>query len=186
MQLYLGLDPAHFPKAIHYPVIRTELILSDALKESLLFYPQFTHAIFTSKIAVRHWSEANAFHLNMATFAIGKGTAGELQKKGVENVCASQIETQEGMIELLEMFDLQRAYIFYPHSKRARPVLKNYLQSKGLQFFSLDLYDTILQRLEPVPSLDQVDEIIFTSPSTVDGFLQIYHEIPKDKRIICI
>lgn len=184
MQLYLGLDPHQFPHAIHYPVIRTELILSDALKEALLLYPQFTHWIFTSKSCVRYW--CSVAKLNPATMiAIGEATADEIRLQGMEPLVARSA-TQEGVIELLETLELEKTYIFYPHSKKARSCLTLYLQKRNVRFFSLDLYDTLFQRPEPVPVLDNVDEIIFTSPSTVEGFLRIFKEIPKDKKLSCI
>jgi uroporphyrinogen-III synthase len=184
LQLYLGLDPKDFPTALHYPVIRTELILSDRLQEALSLLSQFTHFIFTSKRCVSHWFEVGTFDHAVA-LAIGKATASSLRSKGVIPL-VSDIETQEGVIELLKTLDLQNGYLFYPHSKRARPLLANHLRASQLRFFSLDLYDTLLQRPEPVPSLENIDEIIFTSPSTVEGFLQIFGKVPQDKKLTCI
>jgi uroporphyrinogen-III synthase len=52
-----------------------------------------------------------------------------------------------------------------------------------VQFTAIDLYDPIFQAPLPIPNLDEFDEIVFTSPSTVRAFLAIYGEIPKDKII---
>jgi uroporphyrinogen-III synthase len=183
LQLYLGLDPKNFPKALHYPVIRTELIWSDRLQEALSLLPQFTHFIFTSKQCVSHWFEISPLNKG-AAIAIGKATGAVLRSKGIIPLVA-EVETQEGVIELLKTLDLQNGYLFYPHSKRARPLLADYLHLSH-RFFSLDLYDTLLQRPEPVPSLENIHEIIFTSPSTVEGFLQVFGKIPHDKKLTCI
>jgi uroporphyrinogen-III synthase len=182
--MYLGLDASQYPRAIHYPVIRTELIVGASLERARLLLPQFTHSLFTSKSSVFYAAEVGLLRKRYA-IAIGSATAHALSKEGIEPLVALQ-ETQEGVIALLETFSLEGAFIFYPHSQRARPVLRRYLTSRNIRFFSLDLYRTILQRPEPVPSLEKIDEIIFTSPSTVDGFLQIFSELPRDEKLTCI
>lgn len=184
MQLYLGLDPSHFPQALHYPVIRTELIANSLLPEVLALYPSFTHTIFTSKSCVRYWCSLAELQPKI-TIAIGEATARELTLRGIKPLIAA-VATQEGVIDLLDTLFLENSFIFYPHSKKARNCLTQYLISRNLRFLSLDLYDTILQKPEPVPSLDQVDEIIFTSPTTVEGFLEVFGKIPKDKKLTCI
>lgn len=133
---------------------------------------------------MRHWCEVSELKKDR-TMAIGKGTAHALKKRSIEPLISS-VETQEGTIELLDTLELKDASIFYPHSKKARPLLAQYLQQRKLSFFSLDLYDTIFQAPQPIPSLAEIDEIIFTAPSTVEGFLRIFQEIPKGKKLTCI
>jgi uroporphyrinogen-III synthase len=48
------------------------------------------------------------------------------------------------------------------------------------------LYDTVTQKLEPKPDLNHVQEIVFTSPSTVLAFLEIFGALPKGKKLIAI
>jgi len=178
--LYLGLDPKGWPHAIHYPVIRTERIVSEVPQS----WPQFTHVIFTSRSAVRHWWEVHPSFDKIA-IAIGEGTAEELRARGVEPLVAPEA-VQEGVIALLEQIDLENAFIFFPCSKRARPNLTRYLAGRGLRFLRLDLYDTLFQRPDPVPSLEGIDEIVFTSPSTVEGFLRIFADFPRGKNLTAI
>lgn len=185
MILYLGLDPSRYPqsrKLLHYPVIRTEKIHSESFLQAKVLWPQFTHVIFTSKTAVSYWFEEETGE-GKIVIAVGKSTAEELEKRGIDPLVAKR-ETQEGVIELLETLDLRGAYIFWPRSKRARPVLESYLSH--MRYCALDLYDTVLQKPEPVPDLREVDEIVFTSPSTVRGFLAIYGFLPKNKTLRAI
>ncbi len=92
--------------------------------------------------------------------------------------------TQEGVIELIRK--IKDGYFFIPRSKRARSVLTEYLIREKIPHFAFDLYDTHFQRLEPVPNLDEFDEIVFTSPSTVEGFIHIYGSLPKGKKLSAI
>ena len=48
------------------------------------------------------------------------------------------------------------------------------------------LYDTISQVIQPKPNLDHVDEIVFTSPSTVKAFIEIFGVLPRGKKCLAI
>lgn len=174
MILYLGLSPP--PGVVHYPVIRTEKLDTPELQRAKELWTSFTHVIFTSQSAVRYWD----LPLDGKTvIAIGDATASALS---VPSLLAPEA-TQEGVIALLETLDLRNAYLILPHSKRSRPNLERYLIEKGISHFILDLYDTVFQKPLPVPDLSLFDEIVFTSPSTVEGFLQIYGKLPLDKKL---
>lgn len=77
-------------------------------------------------------------------------------------------------------------YFFLPHSKRARPNLTEFMKKKGIPYFALAIYDTHFQCLQPIPPLEDFDEIVFTSPSTVEGFIRIFGMLPKDKKLRAI
>lgn len=178
--LYLGLTPP--PGVIHYPVIRTEIIRGQDLLRALAEWPQFSHVVFTSKTTVRYWFEIQQ-KFDKIALAIGDATAKELRLQGVDPLIASDA-TQEGMIELIARH--KPSYLFFPRSKCARSALSDYLRREGIRFLGLDLYDTILQRSGPPIDLSEIDEIVFTSPSTVRGFIAIYGALPKDKILTSI
>lgn len=182
MILYLGLDPTHFAHEgplLHYPVIRTQkLPLTPHVRH---LWPQITHVIFTSRTTVRYWWEEEPEFGKRVAIAIGAGTASELILRGIQSLLAPSA-VQEGVAQLLDTLDLFRAHILLPHSSLARPFLRTYL-AKRCAHFAFPLYETVLQKPEPVPSLENITEIVFTSPSTVEGFLKIYGRIPR--RIPC-
>jgi Uroporphyrinogen-III synthase len=180
--LYLGLDPTRFAAdkpVLHYPVIKTKRLLVA----KPLDWPEVTHLLFTSRSSVFHWD----LFEGKQTIAIGEATAELLRLRG-ENPLVAPEATQEGMVAFLRTLDLQGAYLLWPRSTKARNVLTNYLESlvPSARFSIIDLYETHYQKLEPVPSLDEVEEIVFTSPSTVEGFLRIYGSLPKDKQLTAI
>lgn len=175
--LYLGLDPKRFPRpALHYPVIRTVPIYGDSYQRALELWPCYTHVIFTSRTAVRLWP-----YRGKPIIAIGEATA-----EGLEGVVCAKRPTQEGVIELLQQLSLKNAHLFLPKSKRARPLLVDFLQKEGICHTALDLYDIEFFRKEPIPDLTSIDEIVFTSPSTVEGFLRIYKKLPRGKKLTAI
>ena len=98
----------------------------------------------------------------------------------------SEIETQEGLVELLKKSNWDNAYFLLPRSSLSREVLLHFLQERKINHRAFDLYDTVIQKLEPISNLEDVDEIIFTSPSTVRGFLHIFGTLPRDKVLTAI
>lgn len=173
--LYLGIDAP--PNVFHYPVIRTMRIDSPELQKAVALWHRCTHVIFTSKNGVRYWPEAL---FGKTTIAIGEATAQEIRMRGEEPIVAS-IATQEGVMALLDT--LKIGFLLYPRSRLARPDLENYLVGKKIPHFTFDLYDTIFQKIEPIPELESFDEIVFTSPSTVRAFFQIFASVPKHIRL---
>ena len=183
--LYLGLDPKNYPhqdSLVHYPVIRTVRLEEDALRTAETLWPAFTHVVFTSQMAVAYW------HIQLKDkvfIAIGEATAAAVRIKGAIPLVAFQA-TQEGVIEFLSGMDLREAFLFLPRSRLARSALTDYLDRSRIRHFALDLYDTVFQKPEPVPNLTEFGEIVFTSPSTVEGFLKIFGKLPRDKKLTAI
>jgi len=200
--LYLGTDPTHFlaqghweGNLIHYPVIKIVPRSHDEAEIATAFQklPSYTHIVFTSKNAVRIFFDLlSAFGMDHSLLkekniiAVGKVTAKHLSERNLEASRIADLEQQEGIIALLDQEDLSEAFFFLPRSALSRPVLEEFLHKKGAKVTACDLYDTFSQNANPAPSLDCVDAIIFTSPSTVRAFFEIYQRIPKGKKLLAI
>ncbi len=172
--LYLGTDPSHYEtenELVHYPVIK---IIPQAFK-----IPHFTHIVFTSKNAVKVFGEYD--FSNKTVIAIGKVTA-----KYLKDCIVAKEETQEGLITLFKTMEMKNAHVLFPRSSLSRPVLIEYFKKEKIAFETIDLYDTEFQKPEPIPDLNTFDEIVFTSPSTVDAFFKIFSSIPGHIKIISI
>jgi uroporphyrinogen-III synthase len=189
--LYLGSDPSHFKgegRVIHCPVIRIvprSLSLPE-IRQAFDDLSDYSHFIFTSKHAVRIFFEGleqlgrdkkllEGKHFS----AIGAITASHLEQRGFKPDLVAEEETQEGVIAALRVQDLDEAYIFLPRSSLSRPVLVNFLLERGVRHQACDLYDTHPHHPDPLPDLQEVDEIVFTSPSTVNAFFSIYSHLPE-------
>lgn len=190
--LYLGLDPANYPASpndqlTHLPIIQIIPAPIAHISDVLLQFPLYTHVLITSKSTVsilipsllalgfakQDWS-------NKTIAAVGKITAKQLKQHGLPPSIVAHEETAEGLITELEQLDLQNAHLFWPHSLLSRPILREWLSSMKIRTTECVLYDTKLARPESLPSLHDFDEIIFTSPSTVDAFLELFDHLPKD------
>lgn len=176
--LYFGTDPSRYGRdVVHCPLIKI-VPLSVPI---LAAWETFTHVILTSPNAVRVLARHGLSLLSKHVLAIGTGTA-----HGLQQVTIASLETQEGMIALLEQLPLQNSTLLYPRSSRARPLLSNYLKKSGLNCQICDLYDTHYLTPEPLPILADFEEIVFTSPSTVEAFFALYRALPPGIKITCL
>jgi len=102
-----------------------------------------------------------------------------LRAKGVEPIWQATEFTQEGVISSFQDKLTKNSYVLYPRSSLARPLLTRFLIEKNIPHETLDLYDTVCQEPLPKPSLSQIQEIVFTSPSTVEGFFKVFSKVPN-------
>ncbi|MCI5051925.1 MAG: uroporphyrinogen-III synthase [Simkaniaceae bacterium] len=192
--LYLGLDPTNYQtdsRLTHLPIIEIVPRCSSEIRATFSHLSDFTHIIFTSKTAVnlfcKHFEELRPSSLDgKKLLAIGAGTAKCMQEQGLKVDKIAEYESQEGMIELLESVDLTGANILLPRSAIARPLLTHFLVERGVRHQVCILYDTVTRRPKEIPDLRNFDEVIFTSPSTVDAFLRLWRHLPKKVRPISI
>jgi uroporphyrinogen-III synthase len=190
--LYLGTDPTHFKtdgKLIHYPVIRIvpRPLQDSAVQDVFKRIDAFSHVIFTSKNTVRiffdYVQQLNIRQIRFFCISIGKITTLELLKYGVKPLIEASVETQEGLIEALCKQDWTESKVFYPRSSLARSVLADFFQKHKIAHELCDLYDTVFEKPFPLPDLTRIDEIVFTSPSTVEAFFRIFPSVPSRIRI---
>lgn len=196
--LYLGLNP---PKnnsnqtIIHYPVIQIQpkSPLDDCIKKIMNTLDSYTHIIFTSKTTVRlfmdyliYYKRTNEDLRDKIIISVGQATAKSLNNYEIKRDFVAKQEQAEGIVKILENLSLKNAHILWPHSNKARNLLKDYLEEKKVKYSEAVFYDTIFHHPKTQFSFDDIDSIFFTSPSTVDGFLAIFKKIPYNKKLICI
>ena len=196
--LYLGTDPSKYlsdAKVTHCKMIEILPRAFDSfeIKHQMADMVEYTHIIFTSKNAVTIFMDALRFYgyskeclHGKECLVIGDSTAAALQKAGADSMRLAKKETQEGVMDLLDILDLEKAYIFYPRSSRARPTLSYYLRVRQLRHQICDLYDTQAIFLEELPTLSEFDEVVFTSPSTVEAFFEYFPVIPTSLKLTAI
>ncbi len=195
--LYLGLTPPY--KALdgdvfHYPIIRINArSFQDAfIKEAFADFGLYTHFSITSKTSIPllfHYAQYFGFDDQVIrqkkVIAVGKATAAAAIKNGLQVACVADEETAEGMVAMLKNKNLNQAYLFWPHSALSRRILPDFFKSQSMKFRECIFYDTH-PNFDSFPShlkIEEYDEIVFTSPSTVDAYLAIIGSIPWHKQI---
>jgi len=197
--LYLGLDlphELHGKEVTHCPLIRIAPRPREHpdIVQAFAKFQDYTHIIFTSKSAVRIFFDYSAFYgialetLNQKIYlSVGQKTAQLLKNCGVKRVKMASEETAEGMVTLLASLNLDNSFVFWPHSALSRPLITDWLQAQQrLRHHACIFYDTVLNIPEYMPDILSYNEIIFTSPSTVNAFYTLFGKPPSDKRLTCI
>jgi hydroxymethylbilane synthase len=182
--LYLGLRSAG-DKSIHLPLIEVigRGVTDPAIAAALKTIAQITHIVLTSQTAAELlFSYVNPLDLKDKMFiAVGTATCALVRSFGCEKVVSAAVETAEGVVKTLSEMDLENAYLLWPHSALSRPVISDWLKDSRVKHIDVVFYDTHTKKQNPLPSLDQFDEIVFTSPSIVKAFIECYGALPKDK-----
>ncbi len=196
--LYLGLNPSHYQKErpmVHCPVIKIVPRSKECpeIREVFSKIEEYSHIVFTSKNGVRIFFDClEAFGhdreklKSAVVIAVGRITALCLEKEGLSANYVAGNECQEGIIDILSEIDLEGANILLPRSSIARPLLSEYLEEHKIKHQICSLYDTITHRPDELPNLNDVGEIIFTSPSTVDAFFEIFDRVPEDIQLTAL
>ncbi len=188
--LHVGLSA---PKeGTHLPLI--EIIPRDfdsfEIQKAFADMEEYTHLIFTSKKGVEVFFQClDHYGLMLGkkkVLAVGKRTAAALRKKGIGEVQVAVEETQEGIIHLLALEELEKAYILLPQSALARPTLAATLRVRRVRHQVCPLYDTKTRWPEKKPDLKNFDEVCFTSPSTVRAFQAVFGKVPKGMKVSAI
>lgn len=196
--LYLGLDPSHYESQgtiIHWPIIQIvpRPINDPIIYQALQNFDVYSHVIVTSKsTAAILYNYLLQLGINMQkwaqkmTLAVGKVTAKHLQTYGINPYRIAQEETAEGIIQEIQQLPLKNAHFFWPHSAQARPIIKDFLTAQEICHTTCILYEPKPQIPGTLPNLTKIDEIVFTSPSTVEAFLSIFTTIPSHIQITTI
>lgn len=179
--LYVGIDPPD-QNFLHCPLITTcaRLPPPELVKQII---SATTALIFTSKSGVKYFKEIFGTPTHIKTFyAVGKATARCIEENFGIKAITAKYETAEGVVELLKTQSFTADdFILWPHAAGARSVISDYMRAAAIKHFSFVLYDTHFIRPDPLPPLEEVDEIFFSSPSTIDAFIAAYGSLPKDK-----
>ena len=170
--LYTGIETGLFrfdEPIFHYPLIETSPI------EILDWNPSnYEGILFTSKNSVRYFPQIERAKA-LKIFAIGTSTRRELKKNGLSADYVPDTPDSEALSVLVEASGLKS--ILYPCSDLS----SNRLHELG-NVRPFVCYATLKKRQPPL-DLSFFSGILFSSPSTVDSFFDIYDSIPG--HVVC-
>ena len=163
--------------------------LDDAIRDAA--GGAFAWVVFTSAAGVRAWGkraaalEAGLPDAKLA--AIGDTTSHALADHGMEPDLVPDTFTSEA---LGEAFSSGKGRVLLPRADLATNELENAFRDKGWEPYRVDAY-----RVRPATSLPEtarrtierreVDAVVFTSPSTVEGYLSLAIAAPRPAAV-CI
>ncbi len=176
------------PNFIWTPLIKlTATSDANAVRQSAREVATYQYVIFTSRHAARFWAEAAGDDFVMPeetkVVAIGETTANELADLGIRVDMMPETDDSHGIVKL--MSTQKKGRVLIPRSDKALPIIPNGLRASGFDVTTIVAYENTVNKGARRVKMDDIDTIIFTSPSTIDAFIEIYGAIQTDKNIVC-
>ncbi|WP_195988200.1 uroporphyrinogen-III C-methyltransferase [Clostridium sp. D53t1_180928_C8] len=165
----------------------------ENLKSYLEKLSEYDHIILTSVNGVNHFFdyliEENYDIRNLkAKFSvIGKATKKALIKRGIVPFVMAREFVGEGLFKALSPHLVKGEKVLIPCSSGSRSYLADEISKLGLEVDRVHIYDTICGTLRNKRVFDEVDYVLFTSPSTVTNMVDMLGlEAVREKKLIAI
>ncbi len=188
--LYTGTNVADCREeglVVHAPLIQISgLNPSEQEKQIINEMGKFNRIIFTSRYSVEHffnWLYGQGLDVraiaHLSIDAIGKTTSEALKNKGLNVAPLSEDESSDGMIQYYRDKGISGEKILLPRSDKGLPILPEGLKNLGNSVTILTVYKNQKPKNIVVQNLTDFFGVVFSSPSTVSNFLEVYGEFPE-------
>lgn len=183
----------HLGTIIHRPFIKLvpleDYTAADNVLKNLAPYDWI---VFTSTNGVKFFFERlNAIGLDTRTLAsnkvaaIGATTAEVLREFGVLADMQPRLESSAGLLKEFDKLGVKGRRILLVKPEVGSPVLLERLTAAGAEVEVVVVYKNI--DIEPEPTgFDYIDQILFTSASTVRAFMKRFKTIPPGLKVYCL
>lgn len=179
-------------RVIHQPLIHIEKIYPDQLLDDQLNrLNQFDWLFFTSRYAVNFFFEVlekkgkdSRILSGLRIASVGNVTSGALRLFGIIPDLQATEESSEGLLKIIQAKGITQGKVLIPRSDIGLPVLPVGLTQLGWEVSTVPVYrNTIPTDVKPL-DLSEVQIIVFSSPSCVTNFKQVYGHFPEGKQYI--
>lgn len=170
----------------HQPLIALNPLADDtAIGRILSCLSNFDWVVYTSFSSVRFFFSAlssagqdSRALAGLRIASVGCRTTQELSRYGLRPDLQPRDESAAGLLSTIAGMNLSSQRMLLPRSDAALPELVEGLRAMGHQVEPFVLFANVLP--DPVEKLDLADfqKVVFTSPSTVKHFYQVYGEFP--------
>lgn len=184
---------AHLGTIIHRPLIQS-VSLDDYTEADRAFADirTFQWIVFTSTNGVKFFFErleanrldTRALH-GISIAAIGKTTAEALLRLGIRADMIPSLESSVGLLEEFGKLDMNGSRVLLVRPRVGASELKDGLLAAGADVESVVVYRNVQIEPEDV-DFEFVDQILFTSGSTVRAFIKHYGAVPSHVKVRCL
>ena len=192
--LVTGTHREQFDKlgeVIHQPLIEIKRTSEEALKEKITQLKNYDWLFFTSRYSVQFFFETlhgmgkdSRLLGNIRVASVGRVTSEALKTAGIIPDIQPEDESSEGLLRLIQEKQIKPGKVFIPRSNLGLKVLPEGLQKLGWQVETFAIYENRMpDNLQPI-DLNEIDTIVFSSPSCVTNFLQLYGAFPEGKKYV--
>ncbi|MFL0252411.1 uroporphyrinogen-III C-methyltransferase [Clostridium neuense] len=166
---------------------------AENLKAYIKNLQDYDYIVLTSVNAVEilfDYLSSQAYDIRKikAEFAvIGNATKEALKKRGILAKIVSRKHNGHDLFDELKKVISKDKSVFIPRSKNSREYIKVELEKLGVKVDECFIYETVPGEIYNKNAFDDVDTVIFTSPSTVRNMISMVGiEKIKSKKIIAI
>lgn len=183
----------HLGTIIHRPFIKLVPIDDYAAADNVLKdLAPYDWIVFTSTNGVKFFFERlNAIGLDARALstnkisAIGATTAEILKGFGVLVDMQPKLESSVGLLEEFDKVGIKGKKVLLVKPEVGSPVLFDRMTAAGAEVEIVVVYKNI--EIEPEPTdFDYIDQILFTSASTVRAFMKRFKTIPQGPKVYCL
>ncbi|MDO5038683.1 uroporphyrinogen-III C-methyltransferase [Clostridium sp.] len=160
----------------------------DSIKDDLSI---FDHILFTSVNGVNKFfdylvkEKIDVRNIKAKVSSIGKATTKALEMRGIIPFKTSREFVGEKLFDTIKPFIKEGDRILIPSSSKSRPFLAEELKKLGAIVTKINVYDVTKGEVKNTKAFDEVDAILFTSPSTFENMKEMVG-LDKIKEKICI
>jgi uroporphyrinogen III methyltransferase/synthase len=168
------------PEYLHQPLIRIAPVEETRelqhYADNLSDYP---FLLFTSRYGVEHWFRtANPKKLGRTTVvSIGETTSAALKACGVKRFTQVEKDDSYGVIDWFAR-RRKKGAVLIPRSNLALPIIPEGLEKLGFRVTCVTAYLNLPPEQPHKVDLNRIKKVIFTSPSTIDRFVELYGTLP--------
>jgi len=193
--LVTGTNPGKYEylgEIVHTPLIEIMPLWDYSfIRNELPPKNDFDWIIFTSKHAVRYFLQAlsdNDIDIRWLTgsriISIGAATSRELKSCRLLYDLEAEKESTAGIVDLFIDRNLAGSRILLPCSEIAPDTLPYYLESRGFKVTPIVVYRNVQPKDMQYVDLDEIDIVVFSSPSGVRNFKNMYKKLPGHIQVI--
>ncbi|MGL5149467.1 MAG: uroporphyrinogen-III C-methyltransferase [Clostridium sp.] len=164
---------------------------TDSLEDKINELYKYKHIIFTSQNSVNIFFDylvrknVDVRNLKGDFYVVGKATNNALIKRGIVAKDMAREFVGEGLFKVIKPYINSGDNILIPCSKLSRNYLQDELQSLGANVDRVDIYEVLEGDGRNKKAFDEVDLVLFTSPSTLNNMISIVG-IDKIREKLCV
>lgn len=159
-------------------------VMGEALQECLNCLQRYDWIIFTSKVTVEtlfSFIGIKALSPTTKIAVIGKKTEKAILDLGLKVAFSPTRFVAESFVEEFLPYAEKGMKVFIPKGNLARDYIAESLKNYGVQVDEAIVYETFMpeenkKRLANMMAKNELDILMFTSPSTVDHFMNVINE----------
>jgi uroporphyrinogen III methyltransferase/synthase len=194
--LHLGNHPerySHLGTIVHRQIIRCVESENDAQADAYFKQPkQHNWIVFTSGNGIRFFFKKlfaagpdTRVFANTKFAVIGKASGKRLAEFGIKADLTAAVESSKGLLEAFGEIDINGLSILLPQAEISSTELPDGLSARGADIDKLNVYKTVETEIDDV-DLDYINQILFTSGSTVRAFVSKFGSVPEHIEPLCL